>query len=97
VFTRVVIPLMKPALVAGGLFVFLASVRQLSVVLFLVGPKVNVVASSMFDMWNIGSFTDAATAAMVVVVVVLAIAALVYRVSGLGRRGGVTAVFEGRR
>jgi len=88
IFWYVVIPLMRPALVAGGLFIFLASIRQLSVVLFLVGSRVDVVANSMFMMWNTGSFTDAATASMVVVVVVLAIAAVVYRLSGLGGRGG---------
>ena len=43
VFVRVVVPLMRPALFAGGLFVFLASIRQLSTVLFLTGLKVNVV------------------------------------------------------
>jgi ABC-type Fe3+ transport system permease subunit len=89
---------MRPALVAGGLFVFLASIRQLSVVLFLVGSKVDVVSNTMFGMWNNGSFTDAATASMVVVVVVLAIAAVVYRVSGLGGRGGgIAAALQQRR
>jgi iron(III) transport system permease protein len=97
VFLRVVVPLMRPALVAGGLFVFLASVRQLSVVIFLVGPRVNVVSSSVFGMWNIGSFTDAATASMVVVIVVLVIAAVVYRLSGLGKQGGLAASFHMRR
>jgi iron(III) transport system permease protein len=97
VFWRIVVPLMRPALVAGGLFVFLASVRQLSVVIFLVGPNVNVVSSSMFAMWNIGSFTDAATASMVVVAVVLLIASIVYRLSGLGKQGGLAASFQMRR
>jgi iron(III) transport system permease protein len=98
IFWYVVIPLMRPALVAGGLFVFLASIRQLSVVLFLVGSKVDVVSNTMFGMWNNGSFTDAATASMVVVAVVLAIAAVVYRVSGLGGRGGgIAAALQQRR
>jgi len=97
VFLRVVVPLMRPALIAGGLFVFLASVRQLSTVLFLTGLKVNVVASTMFTMWNYGSFTDAATASVIVVVVVLVIALIVYRVSGLGRGGGFTTAFATRR
>jgi hypothetical protein len=34
---------------------------------------------------------------MVVVFVVLGIATLVYRFSGLGRSGGITAVLENRR
>jgi iron(III) transport system permease protein len=97
VFVKVVVPLMRPALVAGGLFVFLASIRQLSTVLFLTGLKVNVVASTMFTMWNYGSFTDAATASVIVVVVVLAIAVVVYRVSGLGRGGGITSALDNRR
>jgi len=83
VFARVVVPLMYPALVAGGLFVFLASVRQLSVAVFLVGPNANVVANSMFEMWSIGSFVDAAAGAIVVVLTILVVAAVIYWATGL--------------
>ena len=96
VFMQVVVPLMRPALVAGGLFVFMASIRQLSVVLFLTGLKINVVASTMFELWNYGSFTDAATASIIVVFVVLVIATIVYRLSGLGGGRGLSSVFESR-
>jgi ABC-type sugar transport system permease subunit len=51
----------------------------------------------MFTMWNYGSFTDAATASVIIVVVVLAIAFVVYRVSGLGRGGGITSALDNRR
>jgi iron(III) transport system permease protein len=87
VFVRVVAPLMRPTLLAGGLFVFLASVRQLSLVVLLTGVNMNVVASEIFNLWGIGSLTDAATASMLVVVGTLLVAGVLYGLVRLGRRG----------
>jgi iron(III) transport system permease protein len=77
-FRTIVVPLIKGNLLAAGLFVFLVSLRQLSLVIFLSTPKNQVIASSMFEMWSFGSITDAATAAMLVVAVVVVLAGLLY-------------------
>jgi iron(III) transport system permease protein len=77
-FATIVAPLIKTNLLAAGLFVFLVSLRQLSLVIFLTTPKNEVVASSMFEMWSFGSITDAATAAMLVVAVVAVLAGILY-------------------
>lgn len=70
VLRRILVPLLWPSLVAGGAFVFLATIRQLSLVLFLSGPGNEVVAPTMFSMWQTGSISEAAAFAVVVVLVV---------------------------
>jgi iron(III) transport system permease protein len=87
---RVVLPLMRPTLFAGGLFVFMATMRQLSLVIFLSGPDLNVVSSWIWYIWNNAALTQAATAAMVVIVPVLVVAVLFYRVTGAGGEGATT-------
>jgi len=90
-FARVVVPLMRPTLFAGGLFVFMATMRQLSLVIFLSGPNLNVVSSWIWYIWNNAQLAQAATAAMVSIVPVVLVAAVFYRVSGVGKEGS-TAV-----
>jgi iron(III) transport system permease protein len=70
VMRRILVPLLWPSLIAGGAFVFLATIRQLSLVLFLAGPGNEVVAPTMFSMWQVGSISEAAAFAVIVVVVV---------------------------
>jgi iron(III) transport system permease protein len=77
-FVTIVVPLIKGNLLAAGLFVFLVSLRQLSLVIFLTTPKNEVVASSMFELWSYGSITLAATTAMLVVAVVAVLAGVLY-------------------
>ncbi len=87
VFRTIVMPLLVPTLIAGGLFVFMASVRQLSVVIFLSGPNLNVVSSWIWYIWNNGAITNAAAASMVIIVPVLILAVLFYRLTGVSRGG----------
>ena len=59
-FFRVVMPLLAPALVSCWLFVFLLSVRAMSMLLLLVGPDSPVVAVALFDLWNNGQIGELA-------------------------------------
>ena len=79
---RIVAPLMWPALLAGGLFVFLASIRQLSLVLFLAGPGNDLITTTIFSLWTEGNITEVAAFAMPVVVGVILIAAGLNKVTG---------------
>lgn len=92
VFRTVVLPLLAPTLLAGGLFIFMASVRQLSLVIFLSGPNLNVVSSWIWYIWNNGAITNAAAASMVIIVPVLIVAILFYRLAGVGRGGRNTGI-----
>ena len=94
VFVRVLVPLMLPSLFAGALFVFMATMRQLSLVIFLSGPNLNVVSSWIWAIWNNAALPQAGTAAIVVLVPVLIVASLFYWVTGAGRDGSASAGFR---
>ena len=53
-FVRIVLPLVAPAMLTCWLFVFLVSVKAVSIPILLAGPKSQVVAIALFDMWENG-------------------------------------------
>jgi iron(III) transport system permease protein len=53
-FLRVVVPLVAPAVVTCWLFVFLMVSKAVSIPLLLAGPNSQVVAVTMFEMWQNG-------------------------------------------
>ena len=53
-FFRIVVPLAAPALVTCWLFIFLMVSKAVSIPLLLAGPNSQVVAVTMFDMWQNG-------------------------------------------
>ena len=53
-FLRIVVPLLAPALITCWLFVFLVSVKAISIPLLLAGPRSQVVAVTIFDLWENG-------------------------------------------
>jgi iron(III) transport system permease protein len=59
-FIRVVIPLVGPALVSCWLFVFLLTVQSVALPLLLVGPGTELIAVTLFDLWQNGQVTELA-------------------------------------
>jgi iron(III) transport system permease protein len=59
-FLRIVIPLVAPALITCWLFVFLLAVKAVSMQILLVGPNSQVVAVTLFDLWENGQVTELA-------------------------------------
>jgi iron(III) transport system permease protein len=59
-FIRIVMPLLVPALISCWLFVFLLSVRAVSLILLLAGPDSQVVSIALFDLWNNGQIGEVA-------------------------------------
>jgi len=57
-FLRVVLPLVAPAIVTCWLFVFLVSVKAVAMAILLVGPGSQVVAVTLFDLWDNGQVTE---------------------------------------
>ena len=64
-FLRIVLPLLMPALISCWLFVFLLAVRAMALVLLLAGPESQVVAVSLFDLWNNGPIGEVAALGLV--------------------------------
>jgi iron(III) transport system permease protein len=59
-FRSVVLPLIAPAIGAGWLFIFLMTARDLSMPVLLSGPKTQVIAVELFDLWTNGQATELA-------------------------------------
>ena len=63
-FVRVVLPLVSAALVGCWLFVFLAASREVSLPLLLVGPGLEIVGPTLFELWQNGQLTELAAMGM---------------------------------
>ena len=85
-FTHIVVPLLFPALFGGWIFIFLVTVRELSIAALLYTPQSQVIATTILDLWVNGNTSQLSAFAMVVVGVMVPIALLLYRLS---RRMGV--------
>ncbi len=59
------IPLLRPGIVAAWLLVFIASVRELGVSIFLVGPNAKVIAPSIISAWLSSSSELSAALALI--------------------------------
>lgn len=86
-FRKIVVPLMLPSIIAGGLFILLGSFRQLSLVVLLAGPGNELVAPHLFDMWELGSISLAAAYALLIVSVALVVLGIALGINRLRRRG----------
>ena len=60
IFMRVVLPLIATALVSCWLFVFLLTVQSVALPLLLVGPGTELIAVTLFDLWQNGQITELA-------------------------------------
>jgi iron(III) transport system permease protein len=60
VFLRVLVPLLAGALISSWLLIFLLSVQAVSLPLLLVGPGSQVMAVTLFELWQNGQVTELA-------------------------------------
>ena len=77
----VTMPLLRPGIVAAWLLLFIASVRELGVSIFLVGPNAQVIAPSIASAW-LSSSTELSTALAIIQTSVVFVAlAILFRVA----------------
>jgi iron(III) transport system permease protein len=75
-FTRVLLPLLSPVLVAAWLYIFVLAVRELSASVFLVGPGTHVLGTISLTMWEEGGSYGAVCAlGMIQIIPLVAIVA----------------------
>ena len=78
---RIVAPLLAPALLAGWLFIFLMSARALSLPILLSGPRSQLMAVAMFDLWGNGQGTELAALGLMWSMLMTTIALVFYVVA----------------
>lgn len=85
-FRRVILPLLSPGVVAGGMYVMMVSMRELASSLLLYTPGHEVLAITIWDDWQAGRVSRLAAVGVVMIAIFLVLVGLAQR---LGRRVGV--------
>jgi iron(III) transport system permease protein len=83
---RILFPLLFPALFGAWIWLFLVSMRELSIAAFLSGPGSQVVSTVIFELWQEGRLTEMAAYAMTMTSVLSVMAIALQRIS---RRWGL--------
>jgi iron(III) transport system permease protein len=87
VLRRIVLPLALPSVAAAWLYVFLHTIRDLSIAILLSGPGSQVVAVVILDLWNNGEVPELAALAVLLAAGVTALGVVLMWLSR--RAGGV--------
>jgi iron(III) transport system permease protein len=84
----ITLPLLRPGIVAGWLLLFIASVRELGVSIYLMGPDSKVIAPAIVSSWSsAGTELTAAMAIIQTATILIAVFALFSVTSRLSRGG----------
>ncbi len=81
-FRRVTLPLLRPGIVAGWIYVFIVSFREFSTSVLLTSGDNNVLSILLFNMFEQGQVTVVAAIGILMILTLLAIVALFYKISG---------------
>ncbi len=85
-FWRVILPLLKPGLVAGWIYIMIVSIRELSSSILLYSPGTEVVSIVIWELWENGQYVELSALG---VMFILALFFLVMLAQWIGRKFGV--------
>jgi len=70
-----------PSLFAGWIYIFLLSVRELTVALLLYSPRSQVIAVTIFEMWDFGKTAELAAFSVSISLMLVVIAVIFQKLS----------------
>jgi iron(III) transport system permease protein len=85
-FRRIVLPLLKPGLLAGWIYVMIVSIRELSTSILLYSPDTQVVSIVIWELWENGQYVELSALG---VLFIIALFTLVLVAQWLGKKYGV--------
>jgi len=85
-FRRIVLPLLKPGLVAGWIYVMIVSIRELSTSILLYSPDTRVVSIVIWELWQNGQYVELSALG---VLFILSLFVLVLLARWVGGRYGI--------
>jgi iron(III) transport system permease protein len=85
-FRRIVLPLLKPGLLAGFIYVVIVSIRELSSSILLYSPGNEVVSIMIWELWQNGQYVELSALG---VMLILLLFVLVIIAQIIGRRFGI--------
>jgi iron(III) transport system permease protein len=85
-FRRIILPLLKPGLLAGWIYVMIVSIRELSTSILLYSPDTQVISIVIWELWENGQYVELSALG---VMFILSLFVLVMVAQWIGRRYGV--------
>jgi iron(III) transport system permease protein len=85
-FRRIILPLLKPGLVAGWIYIVIVSIRELSTSILLYSPGNEVLSILIWELWENGQYVELSALG---VMFILGLFVLVLVAHALGRRFGI--------
>ena len=85
-FRRIVLPLLKPGLLAGFIYVMIVSIRELSSSILLYSPGTEVVSIMIWELWQNGQYVELSALGVMLIV---ALFVLVLLAQLAGKRFGI--------
>lgn len=85
-FRRIILPLLKPGLLAGWIYVMIVSIRELSSSILLYSPGTEVISIVIWELWENGQYVELSALG---VLFILALFILVMLAQWFGRKFGV--------
>lgn len=89
VFTRVILPLLKPGMLAGWIYVLIVCVRELSSSILLYSPGKEVISIVIWELWENGQYVELSALSVLFILMLLV---LVVIAQAIGKRFGVKEV-----
>jgi iron(III) transport system permease protein len=86
IFGRIVLPLLKPGLIAGWIYIVIVSIRELASSILLYSPGTEVVSVTIWELWQNGQYVELSALG---VMMILLLFGFVLLAEFLGRRFGV--------
>src|SRR3954451_6950553 len=86
-FRRVILPLLKPGLLAGFIYVVIVSIRELSSSILLYSPGTEVVSIMIWELWQNGQYVELSALGVMLIVLLFC---LVMIAQFLGKRFGIS-------
>jgi iron(III) transport system permease protein len=87
VVRRILLPLVKPSIIYLAVWTGLLTLQEVSMALFLSGPRNVVLSVSIFQLWIDGNLGPAAAGTVVLLVLMTIVAALILKTAGVTTRG----------
>jgi iron(III) transport system permease protein len=85
-FWRIILPLLKPGLLAGWIYIVIVSIRELSASILLYSPGTEVVSITIWELWENGQYVELSALG---VLLILALFVLVMAAQWVARRFGM--------
>ena len=81
-FRDILLPLVRPGILAGWMLMFISMIRELSSSIFLFVPGTETAAVTMLEMWQEARFSGVAVLSLTLILISVSVVTLVRRMSG---------------